>query len=414
MSVPKVLYIARTDFGGGAEQRLNLTAQHYEGTLGVYVKHNHHTWPKVKSFPVTFFDRIFGIINRFYYKYAKERVNIRTKLFLTEELNLTWSHLKRLPEFWACDVVHISNLHTNYFDLCALKNISKYKPVVLNVSDLWLLTGGEAYSPWDDGFKHGVATTNDISLYPLKSPWVDRRQSMMRKKRKLFIQLKDRLFYMTNSNWTETQFTSSWVMNFGPDYRTIIPGVNTHQYLNTGLRDWKRVRILCFYSRNRFKNHALIFEALAALGKPVDLYLIGENMPLVNNNVTITYLGKYISDAEKLAGIYNDIDVLLYPSIAETFGMMAAEAKSCGVCVIGSRQTAVAEQITDQKTGLLIDPTDSQQLTELLDWCAEHLNEVRTMGKAASEDIQHNYSFEKYMQETTRYYEYIVQKTKPV
>ena len=137
-------------------------------------------------------------------------------------------------------------------------------------------------------------------------------------------------------------------------------------------------------------------------------------MPLVNNNVTITYLGKYISDAEKLAGIYNDIDVLLYPSIAETFGMMAAEAKSCGVCVIGSRQTAVAEQITDQKTGLLIDPTDSQQLTELLDWCAEHLNEVRTMGKAASEDILHNYSFEKYMQKTTQYYEYIVQKTKPV
>lgn len=183
MSVPKVLYIARTDFGGGAEQRLNLTAQHYEGTLGIYVKHNHHTWPKVKSFPVTFFDRIFGIINRIYYKYAKERVNIRTKLFLTEELNLTWNHLKRLPEFWACDVVHISNLHTNYFDLSALKKITRYKPVVLNVSDLWLLTGGEAHSPWDDGFKHGIATTNDISLYPLKSPWIDRRQCMMRKKK---------------------------------------------------------------------------------------------------------------------------------------------------------------------------------------------------------------------------------------
>ena len=213
MALPKVLYIARSDMGGGAEQRLNLTAQHYPGTLAIYVKFNHGTWDKIKSLPIALVDRIFGPLNRIYYKTLKgKKVNLRSRLFLTETCNQTWKRIKNMPEFWECDIVHISNLHTNYFDLSALEKIVQYKPIVLNVSDLWMVTGGEAYSPGDDGFKSGIATTNDISLYPLNSPWLDRRQHMMEKKHKIFSRWKDRIFYMTNSDWTEQKFLSSWVM----------------------------------------------------------------------------------------------------------------------------------------------------------------------------------------------------------
>ncbi len=412
MSLPKVLYIARSDIGGGAEQRLSLTAKHYENTLAFYVKFNHHSWEKVKSFPIVFFDKIFGAINKQYYKYATERVNIKSRLSITENFNQTWSHLKKLPEFWACDIVHISNLHTNYFDLSALKEITKYKPVVLNVSDLWMLTGGEAYSPNDDGFKKGIATTNDKTLNPLNNPWIDRRQHMMNKKHQIFSQLKDSLFFMTNSKWTEQQFLASWIMRFGPDFRTIRPGVNTTIYKNKANRSWDKLRVLFFNSKNKFKNHELILNALSKINQPIDLYIIGNSVEHVFPFVTNKFIASYIYEPECLSDIFNEVDVLVYPSIAETFGMMVAEAKACGVCVIGTNGTAVEEQIIHQETGLLIEQNDENQLVHQINWCANNISEVRTIGNQATVDIQQHFTFEKYMDETIEYYKYIYAKTK--
>ena len=412
MALPKVLYIARSDMGGGAEQRLNLTAQHYPGTLAVYVKYNHHTWNKVKTLPVAFIDRIFAPFNHIYYKITKGiRVNLRSRLFLTETCNQTWKHIKNLPEFWACDIVHISNLHTNYFDLSALEKIAQHKPIVLNVSDLWMITGGEAHSPGDDGFKSGIATTNDISLYPLSSPWIDRRQQMMEKKQKIFSRWKDRIFYMTNSDWTEQQFLSSWVMRFGPDYRTIKPGIDINLYINHKKRAWLKLRVLCFYSDSKFKNPALIQTALSQVTQTIELYVIGNPISLPNQNIQTHYVGKYLSSPELLSQQFNNVDVLLYPSIAETFGMMVAEAKSCGVCVIGTNGTAVEEQIQHRQTGLLINQNDAQQLASEIDWCAKNITAVREIGNNAAEDIRLNYTFERYMKETESYYQYIKQKT---
>lgn len=410
MSLPKVLYIAKADKGGGAEQRLNLTAQHYSNTLAFYVKFNYHTWDKVKSFPIVFWDRIFGFVNRWYYRFSKEKVNIKSRLFISEQFNQTWCHLKKLPEFWDCDIVHISNLHVNYFDLDALKEITKYKPVVLNVSDLWLLTGGEAYSPFDDGFKKGIATSNNIALYPLRNPWIDRRQKMMNKKHELFKSLKDRLFYMTNSEWTARQFTSSWIMSFGADYKTIVPGVNTNIFFNKNNRNWKKLRVLLYYTNSQFKNSENILHALNKITIPIDLYVFGNNIEIENPNITTIPIAKYIDKQSELAEVFNHADVFLYPSIVETFGMMAAEAKACGTCVIGTRFTAIEEQIKDKETGILVSHNNPIELSKAIEWCAENLAQTRAIGKNAAQDILTHYTLERYMKETVEYYKYIFEK----
>lgn len=103
---------------------------------------------------------------------------------------------------------------------------------------------------------------------------------------------------------------------------------------------------------------------------------------------------------------------MVYPSIAETFGMMVAEAKACGVCVIGTNGTAVEEQIIHQETGLLIEQNDENQLVHQINWCANNISEVRTIGNQATVDIQQHFTFEKYMDETIEYYKYIYAKTK--
>ncbi len=57
---------------------------------------------------------------------------------------------------------------------------------------------------------------------------------------------------------------------------------------------------------------------------------------------------------ETLVNLYRQMDVLLFPSTLETFGLIAQEAQSCGVPVICIWDTGTAEVIQHEKTGYLI------------------------------------------------------------
>ncbi|MDQ7005528.1 MAG: glycosyltransferase family 4 protein [Ghiorsea sp.] len=59
-------------------------------------------------------------------------------------------------------------------------------------------------------------------------------------------------------------------------------------------------------------------------------------------------------------------DVLILPTIEETFGLVLIEAMSVGIPVIGSNRGGVPEIISHQKTGLLFESTDAQSLFDAL------------------------------------------------
>ena len=63
----------------------------------------------------------------------------------------------------------------------------------------------------------------------------------------------------------------------------------------------------------------------------------------------------------ELAQLYTCSDVLLNPSLEETFGMVAAEAMACGTPVIVSNTTACPE-IVREGTGLVVDMGDINEV----------------------------------------------------
>ncbi|MFL5738440.1 MAG: glycosyltransferase family 4 protein [Actinomycetota bacterium] len=64
----------------------------------------------------------------------------------------------------------------------------------------------------------------------------------------------------------------------------------------------------------------------------------------------------------ELGEIYREADVLVLPTVSDTFPLVALEAMACGTPVIASRVSGLPEMVEDWQTGFLVKPGDIGQL----------------------------------------------------
>ncbi len=79
---------------------------------------------------------------------------------------------------------------------------------------------------------------------------------------------------------------------------------------------------------------------------------------------TIEFLGE-VTD-EQLASLYQGAKALIYPSQDEDFGIIAVEAQSFGIPVIGLNKGGVKETVIDGKTGILFDEPTVENLIKAI------------------------------------------------
>lgn len=120
-------------------------------------------------------------------------------------------------------------------------------------------------------------------------------------------------------------------------------------------------RLLVFVGRHApEKNIDVLTGALAHLGQPYHLLLIGPGMPTVRlRNVTVW--SGYVRG--RLPTVIASADALVHAGDQETFGLVALEAMASGVPVAGCRAGAVAELVTPG-TGTLAPPRDARALAQ--------------------------------------------------
>jgi glycosyltransferase involved in cell wall biosynthesis len=82
---------------------------------------------------------------------------------------------------------------------------------------------------------------------------------------------------------------------------------------------------------------------------------------------------------------YHAADVLVFPTLCDSFGMVVTEAFANGLPVITTSRAGAADLVRHRENGLIIPAADAEALRAALDWCLTHRAELKAMRPAALE-----------------------------
>jgi alpha-1,6-mannosyltransferase len=123
-------------------------------------------------------------------------------------------------------------------------------------------------------------------------------------------------------------------------------------------------RLLVFAGRfSQEKNLPVLRKAMALLGKPYHLVLIGGGRAArPSHNVSVL---PYRRDSIEVAQWLASADALVHAGSSETFGLVIIEAMACGRPVVGVRAGAVPELVDDQ-VGELAEPDSGPSMAQAI------------------------------------------------
>lgn len=107
----------------------------------------------------------------------------------------------------------------------------------------------------------------------------------------------------------------------------------------------------------------IFYKMLIKTDMPMELWVIGDGplkteMMLLADELSIQDKVKFLGVRHPVGPLIARADLMLLPSITESFGMAALEAMACGVPVVATRTGGLPEVIEDGVSGMLFDMED--------------------------------------------------------
>lgn len=135
-----------------------------------------------------------------------------------------------------------------------------------------------------------------------------------------------------------------------------------------------RPRVLHVSNFRPVKNTAAVARSFAALRerRPAELWLVGDGATRAATTADLRRRGvprsavRCFGAVDDPAPIVARGDVMLVPSHAESFSLVALEALACGVPVVGSRVGGLRDLLDGHGCGLLVDPDDDDGVADAL------------------------------------------------
>lgn len=264
----------------------------------------------------------------------------------------TQTLIKYLREF-SPDVVHLQNLHSNYINLKLLGNYIKSNNIatVITLHDCWFFTGKCTYfiasncNKWMDGCgKCPQLHTDNVN----PTLFFDITKKCLKDKENWFAK-NEKLGVVGVSQWITSEAKKSIYKEneITCIYNWVDQGTfYYHKNANVAELKLPRKKIVLMVSTNlsEIKGYKELIYLSNNLTEEFQLVYIGNNKANLFIPENVIYI-KHTDSAAQLAEYYSIADVCVNTTKYETFGMVTAEAMSCGTPVIVYRNTASPELV---------------------------------------------------------------------
>ena len=298
--------------------------------------------------------------------------------------------LPRNTFFQEADILHIHSIHNSTFSYASLPSLTRNKPTVFTLHDMWPATGHCSYSYDCERWQTGCGRCPYPDEYPPIN--VDSTRLEWRFKRAAFE--KSQISFIVPSRWMLSVMKSS-VAADRPVYH-IPNGIDTSLYRpldrekcreRLGVPRGKRVIMAgSVHVKSYRKGGDLLIQALDSLPptlkKTCALLLMGHKTDSIARSVgmDIVDLG-YVDTEERKIEAYVASDVFALPTRADNLPMTLQESMACGTPMVSFRVGGVPDLVRDGITGQLAEPENAGDLARAITLILEN-DELRESMRA--------------------------------
>jgi glycosyltransferase involved in cell wall biosynthesis len=305
----------------------------------------------------------------------------------------------RIPEIvgepW--DVTHAHNLHGGYFDLAALRRLTKLAPTILTLHDMWLLTGHCAHPFSSDRWRVGCGSCPDLTIYPA-IPRDSTRANLQRKRRLL----RSAEFAIASpADWLLDRVAESYLdekprrhVPNPVDVNVFTPGDPAEARASLGLPLDRPIVLLPVWnaSKSRFKDAPTFVKSIRALADLCPLGITFGDEERTSNSVRVVQTS---FDESRIAAYYRAADVVAVASRAETSPLTILEGFATARPVVATNVGGIPELVQDGRSALLVEPGDAGAFATALRNILESEELARRLGATGLEQARSRHALER-------------------
>ena len=325
--------------------------------------------------------------------------------------------LEQLP--FKPDVLHVHNLHGDYFDLRELPRLSHSIPTIITMHDAWLLAGHCSHSFDCERWKTGCGCCPGLAIPPA----LHRDGSAFNWQRKREIYNKSRLSLVCPSQWLADKVSQSILMPGVVRLTVLHTGVDTSIFKlgdKVAAREqlgWPQDAFIVVFAANGvrrsiWKDYETMRDAVRLAGerivdRPICLFAIGETAPAEKVGAATI---EFLPYRDSLAECYQAADIYIHAAKAETFPTTIIESLACGTPVVATAVGGIPEQIIEGTTGFLVPAGDAKAMADRLFLLSQSPDLLFKMGSAAAKDVVYRFSMEKMLAGYKKIYQEMIEQ----
>jgi len=301
------------------------------------------------------------------------------------------------------DIIHLHNLHTGYFNPLALPELTKLKPTVYTLHDMWAFTGHCAHSFDCDKWQTGCGDCPYLKVYP--ALWYDVTHKLWEIKKGIY--KRSQFVIVVPSKWMKSKVEKS-ILSDKKVY-LIYNGIDTKIFRPMNKTDIRKKlnlpldkTILMFSAHKGTKNvwHGgdYLLKALEQIDDENVFFLdIGSKENLDKRvKKTIQWASiKYINNETTMAEYYAAADLFLYPSLADNCPLVVLESMACGTPVITFETGGIPELITNMRSGYIARYKDVDDFVKGINLYLNDADLRTKAGLSARRAVEEHFTIEK-------------------